>query len=167
MSAATPGGPRPGKAAARPARSGPSVAARLIGSRAERLAEPPPPRGVRIAAYVVLVVLGGVTALAGSFAQSLWFPGGLVLALAATVGVFYGGLRLTTTKLGAGLPLAGWFLVLIVLMSPRPEGDFILASDAGTYVYLLAGAVGGMVCATLPTRTMYGFGAGSGRPKDR
>ncbi|WP_229758811.1 DUF6113 family protein [Peterkaempfera bronchialis] len=162
MSPAMPEDPRPGQplpVPPRPRRSGPAA---LFGSRSARLAETPPPRGARIAAYVLLLVLGMATALAGSFAQSLWFPGGLLLALAATVGLFYGGLRLTTTKLGAGAPLIGWFLALMVLMSPRPEGDFILASGIGPYVYLFAGAVGGVICATLPTRTMFGFGAGPG-----
>ncbi|WP_377269564.1 DUF6113 family protein [Peterkaempfera sp. SMS 1(5)a] len=165
MSPAMPEDPRPGKPL--PPRAPRRGVAALIGSRADRLAEEPPLRGVRIAAYAVLLVLGGVTALAGSFAQSLWFPGGLLLAVAATVALFYGGLRFTTTKLGAGAPLIGWFLVLMVTMSPRPEGDFILASGFGSYAYLFAGAVGGVICATLPTRLMYGFGAGAATARRR
>lgn len=165
MSPAMPEDPRPGRPLPpRAPRRGPAA---LIGSRSDRLAEDPPARGARIAAYAVLAVLGGVTALAGSFVQALWFPGGLLLALAATVGLFYGGLRFTTTKMGAGAPLLGWFVVLMVTMSPRPEGDFILASGVGAYTYLLAGAVGGVICATLPTRTMYGFGAGPGSARQR
>ena len=161
MSPAEPQRPRPGRPTT--PRTQHSEIARLIGSRAERLAERPPARHLRITAYAMLVVLGGLTALTGSFAQALWFPGGLLLAAAATVGLFYAGVRLTTTKLGAAMPLLGWFLVLMVLMSPRPEGDFVLASGAGSYAYLFAGAVGGVICATLPTRTVYGFGGDPGR----
>ena len=79
-------------------------------------------------------------------------------------GVFYGGLRLTGTKLGAGIPLAGWFAVLMVMMAPRPEGDFVLAAGLTSYLYLFVGAVAGVVCATLPTRTTFGPVAG---PDDR
>ncbi|MFF4649627.1 DUF6113 family protein [Streptomyces sp. NPDC001380] len=167
MSPAMPEDPRPGRPLPVPPRPRPSGVAAVLGSRSERLSEAPPPRAARAAAYAALTAVGAVTALAGSFTQSLWFPGGLLLALAATLGLFYGGLRLTTTKLGAGAPLAGWFLALMVLMSPRPEGDFVLASGIGSYVYLFAGAVGGVICATLPTRPLYEPGSGAGRAGGR
>ncbi|WP_431680279.1 DUF6113 family protein [Kitasatospora sp. KL5] len=131
----------------------------LLGTRSQRLAEPLPPRGFRVAAYVVLFLLGAAVALCGTFVQALWPPFGVLLALAGTLGVFYGGLRLTGTKLGAGIPLAGWFAVLMVMMAPRPEGDFVLAAGLTSYLYIFAGAVAGVVCATLPTRTGFGLGA--------
>ncbi|MEV4616038.1 DUF6113 family protein [Kitasatospora sp. NPDC049258] len=130
----------------------------LLGSRAERLAEPMPPRGGRLAAYVLLFVLGALVSLCGAFVQALWPPAGLLLALAATLAVFYGGLRLTGTKLGAGIPMAGWFAVLLVLMTPRPEGDLVISTAVTSYLYLFLGSVGGVICATLPTRSGYGFG---------
>lgn len=130
----------------------------LFGTRAQRLAEALPSRGRRIAAYPGLFVLGALVSLCGCFVQSLWSPGGLLLALAATAGVFYGGLRLTGTKLGAGIPLIGWFLMLTVLLAPRPEGDFILTSGLRSYAYLLGGALIGVICATLPTRSAYALG---------
>ncbi|GAA2131246.1 hypothetical protein GCM10009760_04730 [Kitasatospora kazusensis] len=149
-------------AADAPATRGPaarSPIARVLGTRAERLAEPGPPLGGRIVAYVLLALLGALVSLCGCFVQSLWQPGGLLLALAATVAVFYGGLRVTGTKLGAGAAMFGWFLMLLVLMTPRPEGDFILAADATSYVYLFVGSISGVICATLPTRSGFGFGA--------
>ncbi|MER5635829.1 DUF6113 family protein [Kitasatospora sp. NPDC002227] len=130
----------------------------LLGTRSERLAESQPPRGSRIVAYVLFFALGAAASLAGCFVQTLWAPGGLLLALAGSWGVFYGGLRVTGTKLGAGAPLAGWFAVLLVLMSPRPEGDFVLSASLTSYGYLFLGAVGGVICATLPTRSGFGFG---------
>jgi len=136
-----------------------SLPARVLGTRHERLSEPQPPLGGRIAAYVLLFVLGVLVSLCGCFVQALWVPGGLLLALAATASVFYGGLRLTGTKLGAGVPMIGWFAALLVLMAPRPEGDFVLAADLTSYAYLFLGAVSGVICATLPTRSGFGFGA--------
>ncbi|MFD0529769.1 DUF6113 family protein [Kitasatospora arboriphila] len=133
----------------------------VLGTRSERMAEPLPPRGFRVAAYVVLFLVGAAVSLCGAFVQALWPPFGVLLALGATGGVFYGGLRLTGTKLGAGIPLAGWFAVLMVMMAPRPEGDFVLAAGLTSYLYLFAGAVAGVACATLPTRTPLGFGAAS------
>ncbi|GAA0670174.1 DUF6113 family protein [Kitasatospora atroaurantiaca] len=140
-----------------------SLPAKVLGSRSERLSEPQPPLGARIAAYVLLFVLGALVSLCGCFVQALWAPAGLLLALAATAAVFYGGLRLTGTKLGAGVPMIGWFAMLLVLMAPRPEGDFVLAADLTSYAYIFLGAVSGVICATLPTR--YGFGFGAPGPK--
>ncbi|WP_371479702.1 DUF6113 family protein [Kitasatospora sp. NBC_00315] len=142
-----------------PAATRRSLPARVLGTRAERLAEPRPPRTGRIVAYVVLFVLGGLVSLCGSFVQTLWTPAGLLLALAATAAVFYAGLRVTGTKLGAGAPVAGWFLVLIVLMVPRPEGDTVLWPSASSYAFLFVGSILGVICATLPTATSYLFGA--------
>ncbi|WP_371498907.1 DUF6113 family protein [Kitasatospora sp. NBC_00374] len=129
----------------------------LLGSREQRLAEPLPSRGARVTGYVALFVLGGLVSLCGAFVQALWAPAGLLLALAATLAVFYGGLRLTGTKLGAGIPLAGWFAMLLVLMTPRPEGDLVISTAVTSYLYLFLGSVGGVVCATLPTRSGVGF----------
>jgi hypothetical protein len=135
---------------------------KILGTRAQRMAEPLPPRGVRITAYTVLFFLGAAVSLCGAFVQALWAPLGVLLAFGGTGGLFYGGLRLTGTKLGAGIPLAGWFAVLLVMMAPRPEGDFVLAAGLTSYLYLFAGAVAGVVCATLPTRSGPAFGVPPG-----
>jgi hypothetical protein len=133
------GSPPPRVPAPRSERPGGGVAVR-----------PPMTGAARAASYPLLVLLGGVVGVAGCFAQALWFPGGLLLALAATAALFYGGHRLTGTRIGALLPALGWFGMLIVAMSPTPEGDFLLASSAGSYIYLFVGAVSGVICATLP-----------------
>lgn len=93
----------------------------LFGTRAQRLAEPLPARPVRIAWYAVLFVLGALVSLCGCFVQGLWSPAGLLFALLANGAVCYLGLRATGTKLGAGVPMIGWFLVLLVLLSPAPR----------------------------------------------
>jgi len=97
----------------------------------------------RIAAYVLLFVLGAAVGLAGCFVQALWFPGGLLLALGGALALFYGGRALTRTKLGAGL--------LLVANSPRPEGDFLVAANLGSFVFLLGGLALAVICATMPS----------------
>jgi uncharacterized protein DUF6113 len=107
-------------------------------------------RGTRVAVYVVLGLLGAVVAAAGALVEAAWFPGGLLLALAGCLALFYGGVKATGTRLGAVVPAAVWLLCVILLSTSRPEGDFLFASDAGAYIYLLGGAMGAVICATVP-----------------
>ncbi|MFD7451531.1 DUF6113 family protein [Kitasatospora sp. NPDC059827] len=132
-----------------------SVAATVLGTREERLAEPQPPRAARIAAYVLFFLLGIAVSVCGSFVQALWPPVGVLLALAATAATFYAGLRVTGTKLGAAMPAGGWFLAMLLLMVPRPEGDNVLWSNATSLAWLFVGSILGVICATLPTRTSW------------
>ncbi|MFF3008100.1 DUF6113 family protein [Kitasatospora sp. NPDC057940] len=137
-------------AAARPPRR--SFPAAVLGTREERLAEPQPPRAARIAAYALFFLLGVAVSVCGSFVQALWPPVGVLLALAATGATFYGGLRVTGTRLGAALPAAGWFMAMLLVIVPRPEGDNVLWSNASSLGWLFGGSVLGVICATLPTR---------------
>ncbi|MFD4655150.1 DUF6113 family protein [Kitasatospora sp. NPDC058444] len=130
-----------------------TLAAAVLGTREERLAESQPPRAARIATYVLFFLLGAAVSVCGSFVQALWPPVGVLLALAATAATFYGGLRVTGTRLGAGVPAAGWFLAMLLLIVPRPEGDNVLWSNATSLAWLFGGSVLGVICATLPTRT--------------
>lgn len=139
-------------AAPSPRRPLPAV---VLGTREERLAEAQPPRVARIAAYVLFFLLGVAVSVCGSFVQALWPPVGVLLALAATAATFYGGLRVTGTRLGAGVPAAGWFLAMLLLIVPRAEGDNVLWSNATSLAWLFAGSVLGVICATLPTRTSW------------
>ncbi|MFJ5923239.1 DUF6113 family protein [Kitasatospora sp. NPDC092948] len=137
----------------------------FFGSRDDRLAEPLPPTRARIAVYIALFLLGAAVSVCGAFVQALWPPVGVLLALLACAGLFYGGLRATGTKLGAAVPLAGWFLVLAVLLAPRPEGDLVLSATATAYAYLFGGSLLGVVCATLPTRSGFLFGVPAPEPR--
>ncbi|OEJ33578.1 DUF6113 family protein [Streptomyces subrutilus] len=108
------------------------------------------PTPVRIAGCLGLLVLGALTGLAGWLVVDLWFPGGLLLALAAAFGLFLGGRIALGTGLGVGGAAAGWFLAYVMLGVPRPEGDFLLSSSGiSTYVYLLGGTVFAVMCATM------------------
>jgi hypothetical protein len=103
----------------------------------------------RIAAYCGLLVIGALTGAAGALVQPAWFPGGLILALAAAAGLFYGGRTATGTALGAGAPAAGWLITVMFLTTTRPEGDFLFGAGTGSYVFLLGGMIAAVICATL------------------
>ncbi|MFD0278873.1 DUF6113 family protein [Kitasatospora sp. NPDC127111] len=132
-----------------------SVPAAVLGTREERLSESQPPLAGRIVAYVLFFLLGFAVSVCGAFVQALWPPVGVLLALAATAATFYAGLRVTGTRLGAALPAAGWFLALLLLMVPRPEGDNVLWTNATSLAWLFVGSILGVICATLPTRTSW------------
>ncbi|MEE1756378.1 DUF6113 family protein [Streptomyces sp. SP18CS02] len=108
-----------------------------------------PPKPGRIAAYLGLGVLGALVGLAGSLVQSGWFPAGLLLALAGSAGLFYGGLRATGTQLGVVAPGAGWLVAVVVLSFGRPEGDGVFGGGIGEMVYLLGGMAVAVMCATM------------------
>ncbi|MFI1209291.1 DUF6113 family protein [Streptomyces sp. NPDC020802] len=114
------------------------------------LAQPPAlPSLSRAAAHLGLFVLGAVVAAAGALLQSGWFPGGLLLALAGAAGLFLGGVRATGGRGGAVAPAAGWMIAVILLTASRPEGDFLFAAGAGSYLFLLGGMAVAVMCATL------------------
>ncbi|WKX74415.1 DUF6113 family protein [Streptomyces sp. XD-27] len=111
---------------------------------------------LRVAGYLLLAVLGVLVAVAGALVQGGWFPGGLLLALAGQVGLCYGGLKATDTRLGGAVPAASWAAVVLLLTATRPEGDFAFAAGFGSYVFLLGGMFSGVMCATLPKVTQPG-----------
>ncbi|MEU0097375.1 DUF6113 family protein [Streptomyces sp. NPDC006267] len=116
---------------------------------------PPGPAGLagrpdpaRIAAYAGLAVLGALVALAGTLVQAAWFPGGLILALAGSAGLFYGGRILTGTQIGALAPAVGWFITVFVLLAGRPEGDYVFGDELGLVLFMLGGTAVAVMCAT-------------------
>ncbi|MER7570809.1 DUF6113 family protein [Streptomyces sp. NPDC126514] len=111
------------------------------------------PSFTRFALLLGLFVLGALVAAAGALIQGAWFPGGLLLALAGEIGLCLGGALLTRGRAGAVAPAGGWMLAVILLTASRPEGDFVFASDGGSYIFLLGGMATAVMCATLaPTR---------------
>ncbi|MDG4865147.1 DUF6113 family protein [Streptomyces sp. T-3] len=120
---------------------------RQVGGPGGFLTEPLKPG--RIALYALLFVVGAIAGIAGALLQGAWFPGGLLLALLGSAGVFYGGVRLTATKGGAFAGGAGWLATVMLLTSTRPEGDFVFGAGVGSYLYLLGGMGIAVMCATL------------------
>ncbi|MGA6169008.1 DUF6113 family protein [Streptomyces sp. NPDC012600] len=106
------------------------------------------PNPARIAAYFGLAVLGALVALAGALVQAAWFPGGLIIALAAPAGLFYGGRILTGTQIGALAPAVGWFITVFLLLSGRPEGDYAFGDELGLVLFMLGGTAAAVMCAT-------------------
>ena len=103
----------------------------------------------RVAAYLVLFVLGAAVGVAGGLVQSGWFPGGLLLALVGAAGLFVGGAQVTRARAGAIAPAAGWMVTVLLLTSNRPEGDFLFSAGVGSYLFLLGGMAVAVICATL------------------
>ncbi|AXE79993.1 DUF6113 family protein [Streptomyces atratus] len=116
----------------------------------------------RIAAYAGLAVLGALVGIAGALVQAAWFPGGLLLALAACAGLFYGGRCVFGTQLGALAPAAGWLISVLLLLGGRPEGDYVFGDETGLTLFLLGGMVIAVICATMSRSPQPG--ADSGRP---
>ncbi|MFI0230439.1 DUF6113 family protein [Streptomyces sp. NPDC017086] len=108
-----------------------------------------PPSAGRSAALAGLLLLGAAVGLAGSLVQPAWFPGGLLLALAGTAGLFLGGAYATRSRGGALAPAAGWVVAVILLTTTRPEGDFLFGAGGGSYLFLLGGMVLAVICATV------------------
>jgi len=105
--------------------------------------------GARAAVYLLLAVLGVLTAVAGALVQDGWFPGGLLLALAGAVGLFWGGAKLCRTRVGAVAPAVAWVVTVLFLTAGRPEGDFVFGAGAGSYVFLFGGLLAAVMCATI------------------
>ncbi len=103
----------------------------------------------RTAAYLLLVVLGALTGAAGVLVHAAWFPGGLLLALLAAAGVFYGSLYATGAKAGVGASAAGWLVAVVLLTVSRPEGDLLVGGSTVSYAYLLGGMAVAVICATM------------------
>ncbi|MDN3249225.1 DUF6113 family protein [Streptomyces sp. ZSW22] len=108
-----------------------------------------PPSPGRAALYLGLFVLGAVVGVAGALVQPAWFPGGLLLALAAEAGLCLGAGRAVGRRGGAVAPAAGWALAVVLLTTSRPEGDFLFAAGSGSYLFLLGGIAIAVMCATL------------------
>ncbi|MEW2634362.1 DUF6113 family protein [Streptomyces sp. NPDC048389] len=107
-----------------------------------------PPPG-RIVAYCVLLILGAAVGAAGSLVQAAWFPGGLVLALLASAGLFLGSLRATGTQVGVLSSAVGWLVAIVVLSVGRPEGDAMFGAGLGPLVFMFGGMATAVMCATM------------------
>ena len=119
---------------------------------------------VRVFGHLLLGVLGVLVACAGSLVQAGRPPLGLLLSLAGAAALFWGGALATRGKLGAVVPAATWALTVLLLTTTRPEGDFLFAAGAGSYLFLFGGMLTAGLCAALaPTdRPMFDVTASVG-----
>lgn len=102
------------------------------------------------AAYAVLLLLGVVLAVFGTFylaagpraGATLVLPLGLLVALIGHPAAGLLGLHLTGTRAGTVTPLLGWSLVVLPLSSGTTEGDIVLPGTLLSILYLLVGVAG-------------------------
>ncbi|QDY78867.1 DUF6113 family protein [Streptomyces qinzhouensis] len=120
------------------------------------------PRPGRIAAYLLLALLGAVVGIAGSLVQAAWFPAGLLLALLGSAGLFCGARIALGNQLGVAAAGAGWLVAIVVLSVGRPEGDALFGAGVGPLLFILGGMVIAVMCATLGGLSQPG--GGPGRP---
>lgn len=106
-----------------------------------------------------LGVLGLLVGAAGVVVHAGWFPGGLLLSLAALVGLCVAGTRVTGARSGAWAPGGGWALVVLPLTFwTTSEGDF-LVTDVKATMLLYGGLIVIVICATMLTPTSARFGS--------
>jgi hypothetical protein len=108
-----------------------------------------PPRAGRIVAYLGMALLGAVVGTAGSLVQAAWFPGGLLLALLAAAGLFYGSRCALGTQLSVAASAGGWLTAIVLLSSGQPEGDALFGAGLGPIVFMLGGTAAAVICATM------------------
>ncbi|MFH9723990.1 DUF6113 family protein [Streptomyces sp. NPDC017254] len=109
----------------------------------------PASRNARFAWYAGLAVLGFLVGTAGALVQAAWLPLGLILALLATAGLFYGGMRATGTQVGVAAAGGGWLIAVILLSFGRPEGDGAFGGGVGELLFLFGGMAIAVMCTTL------------------
>lgn len=123
---------------------------------------PPPARPfVTGAAYGVLVVLGLLLGLVGSFEFS-WTAFGLPIAAVVVAVVDFAVFRAAgwamRSRLGVAAVAVPWLVVTVLLSTRRAEGDLVVTGTLAGYVYIFGGAIAAAV-AVASTRP-------SGLPRD-
>jgi hypothetical protein len=96
---------------------------------------------VTIGAYAVLLLLGAVEGMIGSFQYSLVPPAAAVafcVAILVTCLLAAWGMRSVT---GAFVPAVGWIITTFVLSMPVSNGSVIIASSSAGKWYLYGGTV--------------------------
>lgn len=90
--------------------------------------------------HLTCLLVGAAVALAAVAVHRAAAPYGLILAVAATFAVPWWLLGSARPRTAASY-VVGWLAVLGLAVSGRPEGDYVLASDADGYALLAAGFV--------------------------
>ena len=106
--------------------------------------------GPRLLLHAVAALAGAVAGLLGSLvhpARLASLPAGLVCGLALSAAVFAGSGLAVRRRTGAGAAVLGWTVPVLVLSTPRPEGDLVVTGSAVGYAWLVGGLVLAGLCA--------------------
>lgn len=110
------------------------------------------PAAVRALLLLAAAVAGAAAGLLGSFVHPLnvlVLPVGLLLGYALSAAVFVtAGLLLG--RAGAVAAGAGWVVTVLLLASPRPEGDLVVPGSTTGYLWLFGGTLLAAGCMALP-----------------
>jgi hypothetical protein len=112
------------------------------------------PAALRALLLLVAVAAGAAAGLLGSFVHPLkvlGLPLGLLVAFALSGAVFVTA-GLLMGRAGAVAAGVGWVLVVLLMASPRPEGDLVVPGSTGGYLWLLGGTLLAGGCMALPYR---------------
>jgi hypothetical protein len=94
-------------------------------------------------AYGALAALGVVLGVVGSF-QFSWELGGVPVAAIGLTAVNFAVFRVAgwamAAKLGAVAVVVPWLIMVILLSSPRAEGDLVVTGTPAGWVFILGGA---------------------------
>jgi hypothetical protein len=100
-------------------------------------------------AYALLLVLGALEGLIGSFAYGAWsigsFPAAAVLLCLILIATCVFGAWGMTSVAGALLPALGWIIASFVLDSPSQQGSVVVAAIPSGEWYLYGGAVSALL----------------------
>ena len=110
------------------------------------------PAALRALLLLAALVAGAAAGVLGSFVHPLkvlGLPLGLLVAFALSGAVFVtAGLLLG--RAGAVAAGVGWVLVVLLMASPRPEGDLVVPGSTSGYLWLLGGTLLAGGCMVLP-----------------
>ena len=100
-------------------------------------------------AYALLLVLGVLEGLIGSFQYSAWmigsFPAAAVLLCLLLLATCLFGTWGMNSVAGAIIPAVGWIVASFVLDSPSRQGSVVVAAVPSGEWYLYGGAVAALV----------------------
>lgn len=111
------------------------------------------PSTPRVALHVGATAVGFAAGLLGSFVHPLRLAGlpvglGLGLVLSAVTFTSYGAL--VRRRTGAAAAALGWLAPVLLLSTPRPEGDLVVAGNPLGYAWLLGGTLLAGLCIAVP-----------------
>lgn len=124
------------------------------------------PTFLRVALHGAALAVGVVAGVVGSFvhpARVAGLPVGLLCALGLSAAGFVAGGLAVGARSGAAAGALGWLVPVLLLSSPRPEGDLVVAGDGFGYAWLLGGTVVAAVAVALPYPLYVARAASSGR----